>query len=113
MMFQHHYNQVSSSRTHHFAMAARRVAFNVIAASSEDDGHPALELNQQNPQTKGWQSDRFCAFPQELTIELSTRCDLVQLQVTECAKRKDTSSRKALRVFSSAFGCPAGFVPPV
>lgn len=61
-------------------MAARRIAFSVIAASSEDEGHPAIELNQQNPQTKGWQSDRFCAFPQEITIALQTRCDLVQLQ---------------------------------
>jgi len=62
-------------------MSARRVAYTVVNATSEDEGHPATELNQQNPQTKGWQSDRFCTFPQEICIEFSQRCDLVQLQV--------------------------------
>jgi len=62
-------------------MAARRISFNIVTASSEDEGHPSTELNQQNPQTKGWQSERFCAFPQEICIALQQRCDLVQLQV--------------------------------
>lgn len=46
------------------------VSFKVIFASSEDPDYPASQLNEVNPNTKGWLSTRFCSFPQELGFEL-------------------------------------------
>jgi centrosomal protein CEP104 len=44
--------------------------FKVIFASSEDADYPASQLNEVNPNTKGWMSTRFCSFPQELGFAL-------------------------------------------
>jgi centrosomal protein CEP104 len=44
--------------------------FRVVHSSSEDSGYPSSELNAHSPSTRGWQSDRFCQFPQELGFEL-------------------------------------------
>ena len=90
-------------------MTARRISFQVINASSEDEGHPASELNQQNPQTKGWQSDRFCAYPQEITIALQQRCDLVQLQVRPLWQGR----RLAFFAADAKDGASAGVIAPV
>jgi len=45
--------------------------FRCIHSSSEDSGYPSSELNAHSPSTRGWQSDKFCPFPQELGFELS------------------------------------------
>lgn len=42
----------------------------MVHLSSEDSGYPASELNTHSPSTRGWQSDKFCQFPQELGFEL-------------------------------------------
>jgi centrosomal protein CEP104 len=42
----------------------------VVKFSSEDIDNPAEQLNTVNPRTKGWQSVRFCQYPQELGFEL-------------------------------------------
>jgi centrosomal protein CEP104 len=44
--------------------------FKVVHATSEDPDYPASQLNTVNPTTKGWQSVRFCNFPQELLFEM-------------------------------------------
>jgi centrosomal protein CEP104 len=44
--------------------------FRVVHSSSEDSGYPSSELNAHSPSTRGWQSDKFCQFPQELGFEL-------------------------------------------
>ena len=31
-----------------------------------------MELNQHTPQTRGWQSARFCEYPQELGFEIES-----------------------------------------
>lgn len=42
----------------------------MIHSSSEDSGYPAEELNVHSPTTRGWQSVRFSAYPQELGFEI-------------------------------------------
>lgn len=42
----------------------------MVKFSSEDIDNPAEQLNTVNPRTKGWQSVRFCQYPQELGFEL-------------------------------------------
>lgn len=45
--------------------------FRVVHASSEDSGYPSSELNAHHPSTRGWQSLKFCPFPQELGFQLT------------------------------------------
>lgn len=44
--------------------------FQVSYVSSEDPGYPASELNVHGPKTLGWQSLKFCDYPQELGFML-------------------------------------------
>jgi hypothetical protein len=43
-----------------------KLRFRTVHFSSEDNGYPASELNVHSPTTKGWQSIRFCEYPQEI-----------------------------------------------
>ena len=45
--------------------------FRVVHSSSEVSGYPSSELNAHSPSTRGWQSDKFCQFPQELGFQLT------------------------------------------
>ncbi|KAI8615325.1 hypothetical protein BC830DRAFT_1123218 [Chytriomyces sp. MP71] len=61
-----------------------RLLFTIQSCSSYDEGFAASELLTQSPSTplKGWQSERFCTFPQTLVLKLasgSTRLHKVQL----------------------------------
>ena len=58
-----------------------KLGFTVIQTSGEDVEYPASELNTHSPHTKGWQSPRFCEFPQELGLQLAHRSQLTQLQL--------------------------------
>ena len=42
----------------------------MVSYSSEDADYPASQLNTVSPSTRGWQSVRFCTYPQELGFEL-------------------------------------------
>lgn len=42
----------------------------MVSYSSEDDDYPANQLNTISPNTRGWQSSRFCTYPQELGFQL-------------------------------------------
>ena len=41
-----------------------KVAFEIEEFSGEDERHKAKELNVHGPLVKGWQSQRFCLYPQ-------------------------------------------------
>jgi len=71
-----------------------KIGYRVIYASSSDTGHSASELEIRNafdetspdqPKSKnkgkGWQSSRFCEFPQELVVALNEVCDVTQIQL--------------------------------
>jgi len=47
-----------------------KLRFRVVHATSEDPSYPAEELNVHSPNTRGWQSVKFCEFPQELGFEI-------------------------------------------
>ena len=40
-------------------------------ASGEDPDYPVTELNFHSPQTRGWQSPRFCEYPQEIGLQFT------------------------------------------
>ena len=65
--------------------------FQVVFTSSEDAEYPSSELDTVNPQTRGWQSERHCSYPQEIGIRLPGIVRVNQLQVlshsTKIAKR--------------------------
>ncbi len=41
----------------------QKLKFRIISCSSEEAEYPAHELLTQSPQSKGWQSARFCDYP--------------------------------------------------
>lgn len=47
-----------------------KLRFRVVHATSEDPSYPAEELNVHSPNTRGWQSIKFCEFPQEIGFEI-------------------------------------------
>ena len=47
----------------------RKIPFQIVSASSADEQHPASELNHHGPLVNGWQSNRFCSYPQELIVQ--------------------------------------------
>ena len=49
-----------------------KLKFRVVHCQGEDPDYPVSELNVHSPQTKGWQSPRFCSFPQEIGLEFLT-----------------------------------------
>ena len=49
--------------------ASARQSFQVVFCTGSDAGFPVTELNEHSPHTKGWQSPRFCEYPQEIGIE--------------------------------------------
>merc|ERR1719502_2614329 len=58
-----------------------KLSFTIAYASGEDIEYPARELNTHSPHTRGWQSARFCEFPQEIGLALSRPARLTQVQL--------------------------------
>lgn len=58
-----------------------KIKFRVISSSGEDPQYPVNELLTQSPQSKGWQSPRFCEYPQEITLQFTAPVRLKQLQL--------------------------------
>ena len=47
-----------------------KLRFQVVHCSGEDPEYPAEELNAHSPHTRGWQSQRFCEYSQEIGVKL-------------------------------------------
>ena len=60
-----------------------RLKFRVKAVTSEDPDHPVTEVHLLAPHSRGWQSEKFCSYPQELLLDLSASggCHVHQIQV--------------------------------
>ena len=58
-----------------------KLRFKVCYCSGEDPDFPASELNAHTPHTRGWQTPRFCEYPQEIGIQFASVSDVQQLQV--------------------------------
>lgn len=63
------------------AQAPTKLGFTLASCSGEHPDYPATELLQHRPQSRGWQSARNAAFPQELAFVLDTPARLTQLQI--------------------------------
>jgi len=58
-----------------------KLRFKVCYCSGEDPDFPASELNAHTPHTRGWQTPRFCEYPQEIGVQFASVSDIQQLQV--------------------------------
>ena len=52
-----------------------KLDFRLTHFSGEDAEYRAVELNKHTPSTKGWQTARFCEYPQEIGLELLVAID--------------------------------------
>ena len=57
------------------------LSYKVAAATSESDDHPVRELQSFHAQSRGWQSSRWCDYPQELVLQFPGKVTLQQVQV--------------------------------
>lgn len=64
-------------------MAPRKINFNVVFVSGEDEVHPSTELNteRQGPLNQGWSSQKFCLFPNDLIIQFERKIVLKKVQL--------------------------------
>jgi centrosomal protein CEP104 len=58
-----------------------RLPFRVVHCTSCDEGFPPQELESTGAPSKGWQSARFCTFPQEIILQFACEVELDQIQV--------------------------------
>jgi hypothetical protein len=65
---------------------AKKLQFRVAYASTEDGEYPARELNTHSPHTRGWQSAKLCAYPQEIVLQFDglVRLSALQILSNEC-----------------------------
>ncbi|KDD75592.1 hypothetical protein H632_c601p0, partial [Helicosporidium sp. ATCC 50920] len=55
--------------------------YQVVSCSSEDSGHGAARLSQQEHHGPGWSSAPQCAYPQDVTLALRHPSRLTSLQL--------------------------------
>ncbi|CAE8662244.1 unnamed protein product [Polarella glacialis] len=60
--------------------ASARLKYKIVKCTSEDPEFPVSELLTHSSQTKGWQTARFCDFPQEIGLQFETPVHLRQVQ---------------------------------
>ncbi|CAM6084497.1 unnamed protein product [Calypogeia fissa] len=58
----------------------RNLPFKIVYVSGQDEDHPASELNK-GIQGRGWQSSRFCFYPQELVLQLQWPSRIINMQL--------------------------------
>jgi centrosomal protein CEP104 len=63
-----------------------QLSYNIYTVTSEDPDHSAKELSLassslDSSESKGWVSQRFCIYPQELILQFPTPVRLKQLQI--------------------------------
>ncbi|XP_051525532.1 centrosomal protein of 104 kDa-like isoform X3 [Myxocyprinus asiaticus] len=58
-----------------------KIGFTVISWSGHEENSSAKKLMVHAPTVNGWRSNRFCLFPQEITLQLVERCRIKKLQL--------------------------------
>ncbi|XP_071840372.1 centrosomal protein of 104 kDa-like isoform X1 [Apostichopus japonicus] len=58
-----------------------KLSFRVLHATSTDSGYSTKELEIHNPLVKGWQSIKFCPYPQEIILKLPKKTRMKKLQL--------------------------------
>ncbi len=59
----------------------RKIHFQIVSSSSSEEQHPASELNHHGPLISGWQSSRFCSYPQELILQFENYVRIRRVQI--------------------------------
>lgn len=64
-------------------MPHRKVTFQVVHVSGEDEQHPSSELNsdKHGPLVQGWISQKFCLYPIDLIIQFDRKIILKKVQI--------------------------------
>eukprot|EP00929_Paragymnodinium_shiwhaense_P070119 TRINITY_DN35491_c0_g1_i1.p1 TRINITY_DN35491_c0_g1~~TRINITY_DN35491_c0_g1_i1.p1 ORF type:complete len:827 (+),score=189.47 TRINITY_DN35491_c0_g1_i1:131-2611(+) len=60
--------------------SATRLNYRVVRCTSEDPEYPVSQLLARAPQSTGWQTSRYCEYPQELGLEFESPVHLRQVQ---------------------------------
>nr|CAB3229838.1 centrosomal protein of 104 kDa [Phallusia mammillata] len=58
-----------------------KINYSVVGATGEADGYSAKNLEHQSPTVPGWQTARFCVYPQELIVCLEDQSRIKKLQL--------------------------------
>ena len=59
---------------------ASKLKYRIIYCSGEDQDYPVTELLDASSASRGWQSQKFCDFPQEIIVQFPQMVQLKQLQ---------------------------------
>ena len=78
-----------------------KIPFKVVKCSSYDDGYSPTELetNSPSPHTKGWQSSRFCDFPQQIILDFRKVVPIRKIQIL--SHQSKIASKIELQIGSS------------
>ncbi|CDW88088.1 centrosomal protein of 104 kda [Stylonychia lemnae] len=57
-----------------------KLKYRIVYCSGEDPEYPVTELLDNSPQSRGWQSPKFCEYPQEIIIQFTNIVRLKQIQ---------------------------------
>eukprot|EP00116_Pleurobrachia_bachei_P001777 sb/3462039/ len=60
---------------------SQKIKFNVVYATGSDDDFSSSALESHGPSVKGWRSERFCIYPQEIVVQLPSAIRLRKLQI--------------------------------
>lgn len=59
---------------------ASKLNFKVVYCSTEEGDHPVSELYNSDVSSRGWQTPKFCEYPQELGIQLEGIAHVSQIK---------------------------------
>ena len=60
---------------------AQKIAFQVVYATGSDDDYSSSTLENHGPSVRGWRSERFCVYPQEIVLQLPAPIRVRKLQL--------------------------------
>ena len=70
-----------STLTSPHRLMTQKIKFQVVYATGSDDDYSSSALEDHGPSVKGWRSERFCVFPQELVLQLPSCIRVRKLQL--------------------------------
>ena len=62
-------------------MSSQKIKFRVVYATGSDDDYDCSALEHHGPSIKGWRSERFCVYPQEMVLQLPGKIRIRKLQI--------------------------------
>ena len=84
------------------------LSYRVGSCTSEESDHPVRELHSFHAHSRGWQTARWCEWPQELVLQFPSRVSLTQVQVL--SHQFKISSRVELYIGSADSVSPGAHV---